>query len=251
MEHLAADVRLTKRSHERRIGIGCRQAENGGNRGMANPDNPGVVSPTSLGPTIPPTSAWRTGNDDYSDGHRDNLVGLSLVVLPARAEPNQPASAKPDGGEFAALERPVAFEISPSTGTLKETAQRGQELIWIRKDNPSERRFQVTNISVGFLRSEVGGQVQMTFSANATSLGYSTSEEAKLNVIMRTPGGASLHSWSLRFSVQCGDNNQPLTPITHDVPRDLTAGLFRNVGAVEIAELSEANFSGVKVQPCS
>jgi hypothetical protein len=178
------------------------------------------------------------------------LVGLSLVVLPARAEPSQPASGKPDGGEFAALERPVAFEISPSTGTLKETAQRGQELIWIRKDNPSERRFQVTNISVGFLRSEVGGQVQMTFSANATSLGYSTSEEAKLNVIMRTPGGASLHSWSLRFSVQCGDNNQPLTPITHDVPRDLTAGLFRNVGAVEIAEFSEANSSGVKVQPC-
>jgi hypothetical protein len=68
--------------------------------------------------------------------------------------------------EFAALERPVVFEISPSTGTLKETAQRGHELIWIRKDNPSERRFHVSNISVGFLRSETGGQVQMTFSGN-------------------------------------------------------------------------------------
>ena len=57
------------------------------------------------------------------------LVGLSSVALPAGAEPNQPGSAKSDGAEFAALERPVAFEISPSTGTLKETAQRGQELI--------------------------------------------------------------------------------------------------------------------------
>jgi len=62
------------------------------------------------------------------------LVGLSmLVALPARAQPNRPGSAKPDAAEFAALERPVAFEISPSTGTLKETAQRGQELIWIGK----------------------------------------------------------------------------------------------------------------------
>jgi len=180
------------------------------------------------------------------------VVALSMMVtLPTRAQPNRPGGPKPDPAGFAALERPVAFEISPSTGTLKETAQRGQELIWIRKDNPSERQFQVSNISVGFLRSEAGGQVQMTFSGNTTSLGYSTSEEAKLNVITRTPGGASLHSWSLSFSVRCGDNNHPLTPITHDVPRDLTASLFRNVGAVEIAEVSEANSPGVRVQPCS
>src|SRR5512144_1474569 len=131
------------------------------------------------------------------------VVALSmLVALPALAQPNRRSSAKPDAAEFAALERPVTFEISASTGTLKETAQRGQELIWIRKDNPSDRRFQVSNISVGFLRSEAGGQVKMTFSGNTTSLGYSTFEEVKLNVIIRTPGGASLHSWSLGFSVK-------------------------------------------------
>ena len=101
--------------------------------------------------------------------------------------------------------------------------QRGQELIWVRKDTPSDRRFQVTNIS----------------------------EEPKLNVIVRTKGGASLHSWNLGFSVKCGDNNQPLTPVTHEVPRDLAANLFTNVGAVEIAEFNEPNSSGVKVQPCS
>jgi hypothetical protein len=180
------------------------------------------------------------------------LAGLSIFVASgARAQPAQPGSAKPDAAEFAALERPVAFEISANTGTLKETAQRGQELIWARKDNPSDRRFQVTNISVGFLRSEAGGQVQMTFSGNTTSLGYSTPEEAKLNVIVRTKGGASLHSWTLGFSVKCGDNNQPLTPITHEVPRDLAPNLFPNVGAVEIAEYSEPNSPGLKVQRCS
>jgi hypothetical protein len=36
-----------------------------------------------------------------------------------------PASPMLSSGRFA-------FEISPSTGTLKETAQRGQERIWIR-----------------------------------------------------------------------------------------------------------------------
>jgi hypothetical protein len=81
-------------------------------------------------------------------------TGFSIMVaLPARAQSDQPVPT-----DFAVLERPVAFEISPSTGTLKETAQRGQELIWIRKDNPSDRRFQVSNISVGFLRSEAGAK---------------------------------------------------------------------------------------------
>ena len=179
------------------------------------------------------------------------IVGLATFVgFPAHAEPNQPGNAKPEAGEFASLERPAAFEISANTGTLKETVQRGQELIWVRKDSPSDRRFQVTNISVGFLRSEAGGQVQMTFSGNTTSLGYSTAEDARLNVIVRTKGGASLHSWSLGFSVKCGENNQPLTPVTHEVPRDLAANLFTNVGAVEIAEFNEPNSSGVKVQSC-
>ena len=62
------------------------------------------------------------------------LAGLSIFVASgARAQPAQTGSAKPDAAEFAALERPVAFEISANTGTLKETAQRGQELIWVQK----------------------------------------------------------------------------------------------------------------------
>jgi hypothetical protein len=55
----------------------------------------------------------------------------------------------------------------------------------------------------------------------------------------------------LGFSVTCGDTTQPLTPRTPEVPRDLAANLFTNVGAVEIAEYNEPNSPGLRVQRCS
>jgi hypothetical protein len=48
----------------------------------------------------------------------------------------------------------------------------------------------------------------------------------------------------LEFFGQMRGHNQPVTPITHEVPGDLTASLFRNVGGVEIAEVSETNSPG-------
>ena len=70
--------------------------------------------------------------------------------------------------------------------------QNGQQLL----DKPDDRRFQISNISVAFLREQTGGQVKMTFTGNISSLGYQTSEDAKLSAIIRAKGGASLHSWS-------------------------------------------------------
>jgi hypothetical protein len=58
-------------------------------------------------------------------------------------------------------------------------------------------------MSVGFLRSESGGQVKMTFTGNISSIGYLTGEEAKLNAIVRAKGGASLNSWSFDILVKC------------------------------------------------
>ena len=84
----------------------------------------------------------------------------------------------------------------------------------------------------------------MTFSCNISSLGYLTSDEAKLNVIVRAKGGASLHSWSFGISVKCGDDGRPLTPLTHEVPNDLAANVFTNVSTVEVAEASEPNSPG-------
>src|SRR5262249_9666854 len=101
-----------------------------------------------------------------------------------------------------------------------------------------------------FLREQSGGQVKMTFTGNISSLGYQTSEDAKLNVNVCAKGGASLHSWSFDISVKCADKDWPLTPLTHDVPNDVAANVFSHVSTVEIGEPAEPNCRGVSVQRC-
>jgi hypothetical protein len=174
------------------------------------------------------------------------IVLASCAASAAHAQPS-----RPQNGEFVRLDRPAVFDTNPNTGSLKESVQKGQQLVWHPKEKPNEPRFQVTNMSVAFLRSESGGQVKMTFTGNISSLGYLTAEEAKLNAIVRAKGGASLHSWSFGVSVKCADKDQPLTPLTHDVPNDLAQNIFTNVSTVEIAEPAEPNFPGVRVQRCN
>jgi hypothetical protein len=180
---------------------------------------------------------------------RAALIGLSTCVAsPLLAQtPNR----SKDAADTLTLEQTAVFDINANTGSLKETVQKGQQLVWRPKGGPSDGGFRMINISVAFLRSESGGQVKMTFSGNVSSLGYLTSEEAKLNVNVRAKGGASLHSWSFGISVKCADKDQPLTPLTHDVPTDVAANVFTNVSTVEVAEPAEPNFPGVKVQRCN
>jgi hypothetical protein len=169
----------------------------------------------------------------------------TCVAVPAHGQTSRQSA------EFVTLDRPAAFEIAPNTGSLKESVQKGQQLVWHQKDKPNDPRFQITNISIAFLREQSGGQVKMTFSGNISSLGYLTSEDAKLNVIVRAKGGASLHSWGFEISVKCADKDRPLTPLTHDVPSDVAANVFTNVSTVEIAEPAEPNYRGVSVQRCN
>src|SRR5215470_371697 len=173
-----------------------------------------------------------------------------IILASCAASAAHTQASQTQEGEFVRLDRPAVFDLNPNTGSLKESVQKGQELVWHPKDKPNEARFKVTNMSVAFLRSESGGQVKMTFTGNISSLGYSTSEEAKLNAIVRAKGGASLHSWSFGLSVKCADKDQPLTPLTHDVPNDLAQNIFANVSTVEIAEPAEPSFPGVRVQRC-
>jgi hypothetical protein len=174
------------------------------------------------------------------------IAFASIAALSATAQTSRPQNA-----EFVTLERPAVFEIAPNTGSLKESVQKGQQLVWHPKDKPDDRRFQITNMSVAFLREQTGGQVKMTFTGNISSLGHLTSEDAKLNVNVRARGGASLHSWSLEISVKCADKDRPLTPLTRDVPNNVAANVFSNVSTVEIAEPAEPNYRGVSVQRCS
>ena len=181
---------------------------------------------------------------------RTALIALSTVAaLPVRAQTAPAGRPKQDNTEYAELERPAMFDVASTTGSLKETAQNGAELIWHRKGTPAERRFQITNIAIAFLRSETGGQVKMTFSCTVSSLGHSV-EEAKLNVIVRSKGGGAMYTWTLGVAVKCADKNQSLTPLTQDVPNEIAANVFTNAGGVEVTEYTEPNFPGVKVQRC-
>jgi len=178
----------------------------------------------------------------------------ALIVIPALAAAPASGQAAPqtgskNGAELVELERSAAFEIISHSGSLKETAQGGQDLIWHRKGKSIERRFQLTNVSIAFLRSETGGQLKMTLSCNITSFGYSV-EEARLNVIVRSKGGAALHTWGIAIAVKCEDKNQSLTPLTQVVPADLASNVFNHVGTVEVTEYAEPNFPGIEVRRC-
>jgi hypothetical protein len=54
--------------------------------------------------------------------------------------------------------------------------------------------WQCSSVAAHGTRAAAGGQLKMTFAGNVSSLGYLTAEDAKLNVIVRAKGGASLHS---------------------------------------------------------
>ena len=90
----------------------------------------------------------------------------------------------------------------------------------------------------------------MTFAGQVSSLGYRPVDEAKLNVIVRTKSGAAIHSWSFDISVRCSDNNRPLTPVSHELPSDIAANVFTNVGSVVIADYREPNYPRVMARRC-
>jgi len=77
---------------------------------------------------------------------RAALIGLSTcVAMPVRA---QPTSRSKDAVDSLTLVQPAVFDVAANTGSLKETVQKGQQLVWRRKGGSSDGGFQVTNISV-------------------------------------------------------------------------------------------------------
>jgi hypothetical protein len=200
---------------------------------------------------------WDNRNGCSSHGivmdlaQRAALICLStLVTLPVRAQTTETGGPTPEAIQPVTLERPATFEVRSTSGTLKETVQQGQQLIWFGKGGPDDRRFQIGNISVAFLRNETAGELKMTFAGNASALGYRPVDEARLNVIVHTKAGASIYSWSIGISIKCADYNQPLAPLVHEVPRDVAANVFNNVGTVEVAERREPNVRRVMVRSC-
>jgi hypothetical protein len=74
--------------------------------------------------------------------------------------------------------------------------------------------------------------------------------DPKLEVIIRTRGGASIYSWTFGFSVRCADTNRPLPPLSQVVPNDIAANLFNSVGTVEISEYREPTSPILTARQC-
>jgi len=179
------------------------------------------------------------------------IAVLALFTQPVHAQPTSTSSPNLESFEFAELEKPAVFDIAAISGSLKETMQKGQQLIWHRKQSPAARTFQLTNISVALIRSQVGGRVTTTFSGDVSSLGYRTSEGAKLHLIIRSRGGAAIHVFTFQILVECTNAAQILHPDIEEVPSAIAATVFANAASIVLSDHIESNFSGLKVQRCS
>ena len=119
--------------------------------------------------------------------------------------------------------------------------QKRQQLVWRARRSPNERRFELTVMSVALLRNEAPGEVKIPFAGHVSALGWRPEGDPKVEVIIRTRGGASIYSWTVDFSVRCADTNRPLPPLSQVVPNDIAPNLFNSVGTVEISEYREPN----------
>ncbi len=175
-------------------------------------------------------------------------IGLAtLVAWPVHAQP-APTGQPPLNA--VSVEQSAIFDVTPVTGTLKETVQKEQQLVWRARRNSNERRFQLTDMSVAFLRNQAPNEVKITFAGYVSAFGWRPDGEPKLNVIVRTRGGSSIYSWTFGISVRCADNKRPLPPLSQTVPDDIAANLFNSVGAVEISEYREPNSPILTARQC-
>jgi len=90
------------------------------------------------------------------------LLGGAAAAWPltARAQPGQTSQPPPYA---VSVEQPAVFDVTPITGTLKETVQKQQQLVWRARRSPNERRFELADMSVALLRNEASGEVKITF----------------------------------------------------------------------------------------
>ena len=176
------------------------------------------------------------------------LIGLAtLVAWPVHAQPAPTGQPPPNA---VSVERSAIFDVTPVTGTLKETVRKEQQLVWRARRSPNDRRFQLTDISVAFLRNQAPGEVKITFAGHVSAFGWRPNGEPKLNVTARTRGGASIYSWTFDVSVRCADTNRPLPSLSQTVPNDIAANLFNSVRAVEISEYREPNSPILTARQC-
>ena len=175
------------------------------------------------------------------------LIALvAFLTSPAHAQP-APGQAPPNA---VSIEQSAVFDVTPVTGALKETVQKGQQLVWRARRSPNDRRFELTEMSVAFLRSEAPTEVKITFAGHVSAFGWRPESDPQLEVIVRTRGGASIYSWTVDFSVRCADTDRALPPLSQVVPNDIAPNLFSSAGTVEISEYREPSIPILMVRQC-
>src|SRR5215475_6831930 len=98
------------------------------------------------------------------------LSGAAVAwPLATGAQEGQTSQPLPNG---VSIERSVLFDLTPITGTLKETVQKRQQLLWRARRSPNESRFEITDMSVALLRNEATGEVKLTFAGHVSALGW-------------------------------------------------------------------------------
>jgi hypothetical protein len=175
------------------------------------------------------------------------VAGAAAWPLVALAQPGQTSQPPPNA---VSVEQSAVFDVTPITGTLKETVQKQQQLVWRARRSPNERRFELTDMSVVLLRNQAPGEIKITFAGHVSALGWRPEGDPKVEVIIRTRGGASIYSWTVSFSVRCADTNRPLPPLSQVVPNDIAPNLFNSVGTVEISEYREPNSPILTARQC-
>jgi hypothetical protein len=183
--------------------------------------------------------------------HRDfiRLLVAAATAWPFAACAQEGQTSQPPPNAVS-IEQSAVFDVTPVTGTLKETAQKRQQLVWRARRSPNESRFELTDMSVALLRNQTTGEVKITFAGHVSALGWRPERDPKLAVIIRTRGGASIHSWTVGVSVRCADMDRPLPPLSQMVPNDIASNLFNSAGTVEISEYREPNSPILMVRQC-
>jgi hypothetical protein len=187
---------------------------------------------------------------DMSIDLMPRIALIALAAFLARSAHAQPAAPGQPTANAVSIEQSAVFDVVSTTGTLKETVQKGQQLVWRARRSPNDRRFELTEMSVAFLRNEAPSEVKITFAGHVSAFGWRPESDPKLQVIVRTRGGASIYFWNFAVSVRCADSNRPLPPLSQVVPNDIAANLFNSVGAVEISEYREPNAPILTARQC-
>jgi hypothetical protein len=107
------------------------------------------------------------------------LLGGGAAAWPLAAGAQQGQTSQPPPNAVS-IEQSAVFDVTPVTGTLKETVQRQQQLVWCARRSPNERRFELTDMSVALLRNEAAGEVIITFAGHVSAWAGARSATQKL-----------------------------------------------------------------------